>query len=85
MIPKRATLEIPELMQFLRSSLHDLPDERKPGNNTKYKVEDAVMGAFSVFFTQSASFLEHQRLMRSKKGKDNAENLFYIGVLLEVV
>lgn len=72
------TIEIPELIQFLRSSLHDLPDERKPGNNTKYQVEDAVMAAFSIFFTQSASFLDHQRLMKSNKGKDNAESLFSI-------
>lgn len=78
MIPKAATLEIPELMQFLRSSLHDLPDKRKPGNNTRYQVEDAVMAAFSVFFTQSPSFLDHQRLMKSNKGKDNAESLFSI-------
>ena len=71
-----ATLEIPELRQFLRQELSDLPDLRKPGNNTKYQVEDAVMGAFSVFFTQSPSFLEHQRLMKSSKGKDNALSLF---------
>ena len=67
MTPKTATLEIPELMQFLRQQLHDLPDERKPGNNTKYQVEDAMMAAFSIFFTQSASFLEHQRLMKSNQ------------------
>jgi hypothetical protein len=78
MIPKAATLEIPELIQILRSLLHDLPDERKPGNNTKYQVEDAVMAAFSVFFTQLPSFLDHQRLMKSNKGKDNAESLFSI-------
>ncbi len=46
MVQKAATIEIPELIKFLRSSLHDLPDERKPGNNTKYQVEDAVMAAF---------------------------------------
>lgn len=78
MAQKAATIEIPELMQCLRSSLHNLPDERKPGNNTKYQVEDAVMAAFSVFFTQSPSFLDHQRLMKSNKGKDNAESLFAI-------
>jgi hypothetical protein len=78
MIPETATLEIPELMQFLRQQLHDLPDERKPGNNTKYQVEDAVMAAFSIFFTQSSSFLEHQRLMKSNKGKDNGGSLFSI-------
>ena len=78
MVLKAATLEIPELMQFLRSSLSNLPDESKPGNNTKYQVEDAVMAAFSVFFTQSASFLEHQRILKNSKGKNNAESLFYI-------
>jgi len=56
------------------TSRDDLPDERKPGNNRKYEVEDAVMAAFSVFFTQSPSFLDHQRLMKSNKGKDNAES-----------
>jgi len=57
------------------------PPERKPGNNTKYQVEDAVVAAFSVFFTQSPSFLDHQRLMKSNKGKDNAESLFSIEVI----
>ena len=78
MAQKAATLEVSELMQFLRQELDDLPDERKPGNNRKYEVEDAVMAAFSVFFTQSPSFLNHQRLMKSNKGKDNAESLFSI-------
>jgi len=78
MVQKTTTLEISDLMQFLRQELNDLPDGRKPGNNTQYQVEDAVMGAFSVFFTQSPSFLEHQRLMKSSKGKDNAESLFYL-------
>ena len=78
MTEKAATLEISELMQFLRQELDDLPDERKPGNKRKYEVEDAVMAAFSVFFTQSPSFLDHQRLMKSNKGKDNAESLFSI-------
>ena len=76
MTKKAVTLEISELIKFLRQELHDLPDPRKPGNNTKYQIEDAVLGAFSVFFTQSPSFLEHQRLMKSSKGKDNASSLF---------
>ena len=78
MAQKAATLEISELRQFLRQELDDLPDERKPGNKRKYEVKDAVMAAFSVFFTQSPSFLDHQRLMKSNKGKDNAESLFSI-------
>ena len=78
MAQKAATLETSELIQFLRQELDDLPDESKPRNNTKYQVEDAVMAAFSVFFTQSPSFLDHQRLMKSNKEKDNAESLFSI-------
>ena len=78
MVQKAATLEISELTQFLHQELDDLPDERKPGNNRKYEIKDAVMAAFSVFFTQSPSFLDHQRLMKSNKGKDNAESLFSI-------
>ncbi len=31
---------------------------------------------FSVFFTQCPSFLQHQRLMKNKRGKDNAQSLF---------
>ena len=34
--------------------------------------------AFSVFFMQSRSFLDHQRLMKSQKGRDNAASLFGI-------
>ncbi len=47
MTQKAATLEISELMQFLRQELDDLPDERKPGNNRKYQVEDAVPSTFN--------------------------------------
>jgi len=72
----RASLEIPDLLKFLSQELSDLPDKRKIGNNTKFLVKDAVMAAFSVFFTQSSSFLEHQRLMKTKKGRDNAQSLF---------
>ncbi len=65
-----------QLISILRENSQDLLDSRKKGNNTQYQVEDALMAAFSVFFTQSPSFLEHQRLMKNQKGKDNAESLF---------
>ncbi len=78
MAKKPKTLEVSELIQFLCQELYDLPDKRKPGNNTKYEPIDAVMAAFSIFFTQSPSFLEHQRLMKNIKGQDNASSLFNI-------
>ena len=67
---------MPELLSMLTAELEELPDERKQGNNTKYRVEEALKSAFSVFFMQSTSFLDHQRLMKSQKGRDNAASLF---------
>ena len=63
-----------KLIELLSEQLSDLPDKRT-GENTKYEVKEAVMGAFSVFFTQSGSFLENQRIMKENKGKNNAKSL----------
>ena len=78
MVQKFAEIKINQLINFLDSELDDLPDNRKAGNNTKYEIRDAVLSAFSVFFTQSPSFLEHQRLMKKMKGKNNAGSLFKV-------
>jgi hypothetical protein len=72
---KAITIEASQLIGFLDQELNELPDNRK-GGNKKYAVKDAYLAGFSVFFTQSPSFLQHQRLMKPKKGKDNAESLF---------
>ncbi len=69
---------MPELLSMLSAELDNLPDERKQSNNTRYTVEEAMKSAFSVFFMQSRSFLDHQRLMKSHKGRDNAASLFGI-------
>ena len=51
-------------------------DDNRTGQNTQYEMVDAGMGAFSVFFTQSPSFLAHQEDMKKHKGRSNAESLF---------
>lgn len=38
MAPKAATLEIPELMQFLRQQLYNLPDNYLPKNDNLIQV-----------------------------------------------
>lgn len=58
-----------------RHVLSSLPDKRT-GKNTRYKMEDAALSAFSVFFTQTSSFLAYQRLMEGTKGHSNAQSLF---------
>jgi hypothetical protein len=39
-------------------------------------MEDAGLSAFSVFFTQTPSFLAYQRKMEGNKGRSNTQSLF---------
>jgi hypothetical protein len=64
------------LLEYLNRAILGMKDPRLPSNGTKYSIGDAVLGAFSVFFMQSESFLEHQRHMDSNQGKSNATKLF---------
>ena len=63
------------LVEHLRSVAEQLPDTRI-GENTLYSMADAVLGAFSVFFTQSPSFLDAQRTLQLSKGCNNTRTLF---------
>ncbi|MBS3952817.1 MAG: ISNCY family transposase, partial [Methylomicrobium sp.] len=65
-----------EIIDLIRRTFEDLPDSRKPGNNQKYRIEDAVLSAFSVFFTQSPSFLDYQRRMEKLHNRNNAQSIF---------
>ena len=64
------------LVDQIRSTFNALPDCRKPGNNQKYAVEDAALSAFSVFFTQSPSFLDYQLRMQKHHNRNNAQSVF---------
>ena len=68
-------LRLPRLINRLEEVLEDCPDGRL-GKNRRYDLSDAGLGAFSVFFIQSPSFLAHQRAMQLEKGRSNAERLF---------
>ena len=63
------------LIEKFRTTIHTFPDIRT-GNNTIFQIEDAAIGAFSVFMTQCPSFLSHQKAMESNNGKSNALTLF---------
>jgi len=64
------------LTQHLRTVFAQLPDARRSSNNQRYAMEDAALAAFSVFFTQSPSFLDYQTRMQQQQGKNNAQTLF---------
>ena len=63
------------LVELFHSTVERLPDERT-GDNAIYSMADAAMGAFSVFFTQSPSFLDSQRNLEVTQGCSNARSLF---------
>ena len=63
------------LVEHLRATFERFPDQRT-GNNSVYTIHDTAMGAFSVFFTQSPSFLDFQRTLQLAKGCNNTRTLF---------
>lgn len=63
------------LLGSLRECSASLPDKRR-GANTQYTMADIGLAAFSVFFTQSPSFLAHQRQLEQGQGRSNCQTLF---------
>jgi len=68
-------LALKRMIAELRGRMREFTDVRK-GKNVVYGVEGVGMAAFSVFFMQNPSFLEHQRVMKESTGCDNVERLF---------
>lgn len=64
------------LVEQVELTFEALPDAR--ASNSMYAMRDAALGAFSVFFTQSPSFLAHQQEVERTKGCNNANSLFGI-------
>lgn len=68
-------LTFDDMVNYFKWLSSGFPDKRT-GRNLSYSMEDAATGAFSVFFTQSPSFLAFQKTMEQNKGKSNARTLF---------
>lgn len=74
--PKPPPFTATTLIARIRTTFREFPDERRGGNRQRYTVDDAALSAFSVFFTQSPSFLDYQRRMQRRLGRNNAQSLF---------
>jgi hypothetical protein len=68
-------LTLDDITKQTRSTFETFVDPRK-GKNKFYTMVDAALSAFSVFFTQSPSFLEYQRSLEQTQGHNNARTLF---------
>ena len=63
------------MLGFLEKTIEGCTDPR-PGPNLHYEFRDIFLSAFAVFFSQSPSFLAHQKLMETQKGTSNAQSVF---------
>lgn len=71
----QAAVSLNTLLPFLEHAVDQFPDSRT-GANTRYTMRDVALGAFSVFFSQSPSFLAHQRSMQQSRRSSNAGTVF---------
>lgn len=69
-------LRFDSLLAILDGVVETISDPRKASNATRYRLRDALLGAFGCFFMQSDSFLDYQRQLNSRSGRDNAQSLF---------
>lgn len=76
--PQLTVLKFDDIIDAIRQRMGEMTDPRI-GKNIRYNMEQLGLGAFSVFFMQSPSFLSHQTLMQQNFGNNNADTLFGIG------
>src|SRR6476469_5998449 len=63
------------LIGAVRRCCAGFPD-RRTGTNVRYPMPDIGMGAFSLFFVQSPSFLAFQRRLEAGHGRSHCQTLF---------
>jgi hypothetical protein len=73
----QSLLSFENMINKFKEIIKEFPD-RRTRNNISKSLEDAALGAFSIFYMQNPSFLSHQQLMETTKGKNNAKSLFGI-------
>ena len=66
------------IVRCLNDVIGKINDPRSASNATKYSLREAILGAFATFFLQNESFLEYQRQLNSRFGRDNAQSLFHL-------
>jgi hypothetical protein len=63
------------LLEQIKKGIASFPDIRE-GKNKQYSIEDLSLAAFSIFFTQSPSFLSFQQGMSDAQGSSNCQTIF---------
>jgi hypothetical protein len=72
----KANLNFAMLKRQFQQVISGIRDPRKASPNQQYALKDVLLSAFGAFFMQCATFLEYQRQVQSRNGKDNVQTLF---------
>ena len=65
-----------KLRAILARKGDSLPDARRAGHNHSYRLSDALICAFCIFFFQHPSALAFQRQMQEKRRRNNIASIF---------
>ena len=63
------------LRAILARKEDSLPDGRRSGHNLSYRLSDALICAFCIFFFQHPSALAFQRQMQEKRRRNNIASI----------
>lgn len=74
---RKPTVSFETLLGSLTAASLAFCDPRT-GANKRYSITDLVNGTFGAFFSQCASFLEHQKSLQQRHGLSNAQTMFGI-------
>jgi hypothetical protein len=74
---KDLALSFGVLLAHLQGAIGQMEDPRQLSNGQRYRLQDVVLAAFSVFFMQCASFLSVERQLDWPS--DNYRNLATFG------
>jgi len=77
LISQKDKLSFETIIKAFHHIIETFPDCRV-GKNIHLSLKDGVLCAFSVFFTQSPSFLSHQHRIQIEEGHSNATSLLGI-------
>jgi hypothetical protein len=82
MIDKKESI-FNNLINIFKDNIKNIKDDRRKRSDLKYSFTDIILGAFSIFYFQSDSWLSFQRKMQKIKGRDNAKTIFGINIPVE--
>ena len=69
-----------KMLNIFKDNIKNINDERRKRSDLKYNYADIILGAFSMLYFQSPSWLSFQQKMQDNNGDNNAQSMFDINI-----